>query len=402
MAGPPRAPFEAPRIAHPPAFPRDVTPTPASLVRATRDSMPVSSIPGTTRSRSARGVWVVVAVGLGAASFAYFVSRDKLDQRAAGAVASAAASANAADVEQRATASIEAVRRADEQWLRMEMASGSDRSEHAVALERALAEADAALATSGVDGTDPVLAWLPLHVLRMKGRLGEARGMLGSLSPAAREDGLGPALLDLAEPRAGRPYPLILRRLELARTGERERFFARSVYVYALGESGDVTRAGQELDTIGKLAGGPESPHFVDLGRYLERRRTELGLAPMASGEASQLPAPEAAPSAEALASATPPEAAQPEPEPEPAPPEASATPEPAEEAPKPVVPKAPEPSDAVKAKMSEADALWGQGEHESAVTLYRQVVAELGTKHFLGQRASARIAQASREAGTE
>lgn len=403
MAGPPRAPFEAPRIASPPAFPRDVTPTPASLVRATRDSMPVSSIPGTGRARSARGVWVVVAVGLGAASFAYFVSRDKLDQRSTTAMASAAASADAAEVERRAMASVEAVRRADEQWLRMEMAGSTDRSEHAVALERALAEADAALAVSGVDGTDPVLAWLPIHVLRMKGRLAEARGLLGALSPAAREDGLGHALLDLAEPRAERPYALILRRLELARTGERERFFARSVYVYALGESGDVTRAGQELDTIGKLSGGAESPHFVDLGRYLERRRTELGSAPMASVDTAGLTnAPEATPSADA-APAAPPEPAAPEAEPPS--PAASAAHEPAAEpeaAPKPVAPKAPEPSDAVKAKMSQADALWGQGEHEAAVALYRQVVTELGTKHFLGQRASARIAQSSREAGTE
>ncbi len=393
LAGPRHV--EAPRIASPPAFPRDVTPTPSSLLRSTRDSMPASSIPGTGRARAARGVWVVVAVGLGVASFAYFVGRDKLERRTENAVASAVSSVDAVELEQRATRSIEAVRRADEQWLRMEMASNDERTERAVALERALAEAEAALAVSGVDGTDPVLAWLPLHVLRMKGRLAEARALLGTLSPAAREDGLGHALLDLGEPRAERPYPLILRHLELARTGERGRFFVHSVYVYALGESGDVARAGKELDTLGKLAGGPESPHFVDLGRYLERRRIELGSAPLASAEPLLVPTL-ALPDSAAAEPASPEPAASAE---QPAESVAAAS---AESTPKVAAPKVPEPSDAVKARMNQADALWGQGEHEAAVTLYRQVVSELGTKHFLGQRASARIAQASRETGTE
>lgn len=57
--------------------------------------------------------------------------------------------------------------------------------------------------------------------------------------------------------------------------------------------------------------------------------------------------------------------------------------------------------SEAIKAQVAQADAMWRGGNQEGALVIYRQVVAQIGTKHFLGQRSAARIAQAERERAT-
>src|SRR5690606_37347609 len=51
-----------------------------------------------------------------------------------------------------------------------------------------------------------------------------------------------------------------------------------------------------------------------------------------------------------------------------------------------------------IQGLVTRADALWSGGDQATAVTLYQEVLRAVGKQHYLGQRASARIAQAERE----
>lgn len=376
------------------SFSDEFTPTPTGVGRGDRrrDSSPVSSAPGTLRG--ARSGLLVLVVILGAGGFFVFSAKDRLFPDASAPTAEQEPvgdrePATAMEAAQPSVAELErTVQRADVAWLKTRLVPEEERLSAKEKLENELQEVDELLAKMGEKAKDaPAAVWSRIHLLRMNGDLQPARSLLLRLSGPARDDAYGLALLDLAEPAEDKPYPLILRRLKEAATGERGLFLARSAYIYALAESGKVNEAMADWEALGELKGGPESPLYQELGQYLERRgaTSEDAGEPARSSEGPpadpQTEQREAAPAEAASAPRS-----SPTPAPEPAPTAESAA------AAKTTIDRE------VKGWMDQADALWGQGDRQGAMRLYKRVVSSIGTGHFLGQRASARIGQAQRE----
>jgi len=215
-------------------------------------------------------------------------------------------------------------------------------------------------------------SWEQVDVLRALGRGAEARKLAAQLPLSEADYAL--SMLDLAQEQMP-PWPLLIQRLRSCATGEETPFFAHVGLIFVEAESGDLKSARADYEQLGNLVQGAPSPLFGVVGQYLARKE-----ALAAEVEAAREPEDMQAASNVAVQDQTPPTL-----------PVEGATPE---EPP----PKKKDVSTAIQAKVDEADTLWRGGDRDRAVVLYRQVLAELGTRHFLGQRASARIAQAARE----
>ena len=238
----------------------------------------------------------------------------------------------------------------------------------------------------GLDLTGSEPSWLKVNLLRAAGEIEQARKLAQELPP---EDGrYALATLDLVEAEEP-PWPLLIEHYRTAATGETTPFFGHVGLIYALVESQRHQEARSEYEGFSRLEGASQSPLFGALNSYLASTAamTNVGQEPIETtsmGESSESKPKPSSDSSSVKAKATPVSPAKSS-EALPAPP--------AVDTPKPKVVSA-----ETKARVEQADTLWRAGNREQAVKLYRKVVAEVGTSHFLGQRATARIAQAERE----
>lgn len=236
---------------------------------------------------------------------------------------------------------------------------------------------------------DPGPSWERVNLLRLAGNLGKARELAMQLPTAGADYAL--AALDLIETDHP-PWALLSRRFKDASVGESAPYFARVGFIYSLTAQGSILAARAEYENLSKMQGANRSSLFNELGEFLRRAEEASGTETSApsSTEAAPVPSLERSPAVSALPSTTP-------------------APTPVQKAPQPAIGTAVEetkkkkdvPAD-VKAKVDQADQLWRSGDRDGAVVLYRQVVAQIGTSHFLGQRSAARVAQAAREANGE
>lgn len=354
-----------------------MTPTPTGMrAYGATDTQPASSLPGVHMKQEARTGGVVLAVLVGGAVFLAFANRDRLTGAVAGTTPAAQERRELEEPPAISSELVSKIQMADAAWLSSTFLQNPESSLPAPKDEELQALTDE-LTTAA---SSP--SWQKVNLLRIRGHLDEARKLAGSLDKGP-EQSYALALLDLAEEKKDPPWPVIIERLRDASSGERERFLARSAYIYALAASGAVARAKADFDALGQVAGGKEAPLFEELRIYLEREGAFEDLAEEPPSEEIEEPTDKG--EDEAISA-----------EEEPAKSEAAVVEDGDEKrASRPRTPKVP---DAIKSQVAQADAMWRGGNQEGALVIYRKVVAEIGTDHFLGQRSAARIAQAARE----
>jgi hypothetical protein len=204
-------------------------------------------------------------------------------------------------------------------------------------------------------GSSSTPTWDLVNVLIAQGRVSEARQAAGGLSPSAAS-AYSLALLDLAESSDSPPWTVIVERLKEASIGERGLFLARTAYIYALAESGQLVRAQADFDAFSRIKGAQTSPLYKDLNAYLRavharaQASAEQDLEEPRSGRTKK-PAPLAT--------------------------EASEVPK--------LIPS-------MELKTSQADQMWSAGNRGEALVLYREIVSQMGTSHPAGRRAAERI----------
>lgn len=146
-----------------------------------------------------------------------------------------------------------AIVRADIPWLKVRLLSESDpdlpsaRRELELAASRAKQAADRAQEASP---NDPDVTRSRIDTLRQLGNVAEARKLVASLPKPAgvSNDEMLFALLDLAE--SPPTWTTVIERLSNAARSEQSLGRARSMLIYALVRSGDITRAKAELDQL--------------------------------------------------------------------------------------------------------------------------------------------------------
>jgi predicted Zn finger-like uncharacterized protein len=193
--------------------------------------------------------------------------------------------------------------------------------------------------TRGRPNDDELVSVLRVNLLRMLGRSREARARLGELGEAAAGHPYAVAMLDLFDNSTGISRSAQISELSRARRGDAP-FLPETAVIYALGRDRQMEQAKLELSHLRGVAGPNTAPLDAELEKFLEALEAPSG---------------------------TPSERAKPA-------------------------------SEKVQAWAREADSLWSGGDQKAAVVLYQKVKKALGTNHFLGQRAAARIQQASRE----
>jgi hypothetical protein len=346
--------------------------------------------------RRARSAWLIAAVAAGGVTFFALANRPKDEKKATDPAE------NSATEDQVDQASQVAVRQQLEeyevQWLMSLIASEAPTPTRPVS-ELPQRVGDARLGHS----------WEMVNALRLAGRFNQARSLSQTLSI---EDGtLSLALLDLAEAPEAPPWPLIIKRLIEAAALDKEPFVAKSALVYSLAKSGDLARARSELERLqasstsnGPAATGSRAPLAEPLSLWLDaldptdpgKTNGSVGTPQLpAQAAARQLDEPIATDNSQTAATekqesdtkradvtsdASNDTAEQP-------PTDQDKT----ESKPQKVRPE-------VEAKVTRADMLWRGGNRDAALKLYREVVAEIGTTHFLGQRSAARIRRAEKE----
>lgn len=146
-----------------------------------------------------------------------------------------------------------AIVRADVPWLKVRLLTESDPELANTRRELALAATRAQQAAERVQAilpNDPDVTRCRIDSLRLQGNVAEARKLVTSLPKATgvSNDELIFALLDIAEPSP--TWSSVIDRLSAAARGEQNLGHARSMLIYALVQSGDVTRAKAELDLL--------------------------------------------------------------------------------------------------------------------------------------------------------
>ncbi len=347
---------------------------------------------------------------------------------AAAAVTKASALAEADPAVLAALAEIETVR-ADFVWLRLRLlepasterveATGRELRQR---LERARAAVDAAAA---VPVPDPSSRRLRVDLLRLEGKLQEARELVVPLAERASEPETAYVLgaLDLAEETPA--FRSAAARLRVAAAGEGRLGRARAALIYALARAGDLDAARRELGLLN--AATSAHPLAADLGRFVDRSAAgaepgDAGLAPVDAEATSSGPATEVGPGAggvdfrERLRQASGALgshdydraerlyrsvlAEQPE--------NTEALAGVAEVARQRNDPRAAALYDQVLAKnpsyvpaiVARADQKWAAGDVAGALPLYQRVVAQVGADSTYGRHAAARIAEGARRSG--
>lgn len=364
----PSSPMEA-RISENDPFPGQMTPTPGAL-RAYRrvDTAPMSSVPGIPASRHARSGGIVLSVLLGGLAFLLFANRHRLGDLLATQDES---KEETAEGPQEDPLLQQKLRNAQVVWLGQRLFG---RSVDTADTER-LSELHATLTAST---SDP--SWDLVNVLIAQGRVADARRAAGGLSPSA-SSAYTLALLDLAESSDSPPWAVIVERLKEASIGERGLFLARTAYIYALVESGQLARAQADFDALSRINGAQTSPLYEDLSAYL---RAKQGLTQEKDEQDREDPPADHKPMS--TRPSAPKEAAAPPPRAPPPPVESSVEDK--------VSPAAENPglSPSLELKAAWADQMWGAGNRSEALVVYRSIVAQLGTQHPVGNRAAKRI----------
>lgn len=149
-----------------------------------------------------------------------------------------------------------ATARADLQWLKLRLLPTGDPSQPAVKneLDQALARARKAVENAeAIAPKEPAVARRKIDVLRIAGEIAEARKLVSSV-PAGdgkADSAFVPAALDLAEEKPS--WDSVIGRLRTAASGEHSLGRARSMLIYALVRSGDMTGAKGEYDQLAAM-----------------------------------------------------------------------------------------------------------------------------------------------------
>jgi predicted Zn finger-like uncharacterized protein len=169
-----------------------------------------------------------------------------------------------------------AIVRADIPWLEVRLLAETDpdlankRREAVLAATRAHQAAERAQATSP---NDPDVTRCRIDSLRLQGNVAEARKLVASLLKpmGVSNDEVVFALLDLAEPSP--TWSSVIDRLSNAARSEQNLGHARTMLIYALVQSGDITRAKAELDQL--VAMPRPHPLIGAFQTYLTRAQKE-------------------------------------------------------------------------------------------------------------------------------
>jgi len=146
-----------------------------------------------------------------------------------------------------------AIVRADIPWLKVRVLPDSDPGLADTRRELVLAAARAHQATERAQAllpTDPDVTRCRIDTLRLQGNVAEGRKLVASLlkPTGVSNDDVLFALLDLAEPSP--TWSSVIERLSNAARGEQNLGHARTMLIYALVQSGDITRAKAELEQL--------------------------------------------------------------------------------------------------------------------------------------------------------
>lgn len=175
--------------------------------------------------------------------------------------------------------------RGDIAWLRVRLLPDAD-PDHATAkreLDQAVSRAvKAAADAAALAPNDPAVLRARIDALRLTGDIVGARKLVASIEAPSKQpdNALALAALDLAEDKPD--WPTVLGRLRAALNGDQNLGRARTMLVYALVRSGDVTAAKAELERIVAL---PRPHPLVRPMRAFVNR--ESGAVPEASGSAA-------------------------------------------------------------------------------------------------------------------
>lgn len=146
-----------------------------------------------------------------------------------------------------------AIVRADIPWLKVRMLEEADPDLAPTRRELVLAATKAHQATERAQAAlpnDPEVTRCRIDSLRLQSNVSEARKLVASLSKptSTANDEVALALLDMTE--SSPAWPAIIERLSHAARSEQNLGHARSVLIYALVQTGDLTRAKAELDQL--------------------------------------------------------------------------------------------------------------------------------------------------------
>lgn len=146
-----------------------------------------------------------------------------------------------------------AIIRADIPWLKVRLLAESDPDLANARRELVLAAARAHQASERAQEllpNDPDVTRCRIDTLRLQGNVADARKLVVSLlkPTGVSNDEVLFALLDLAEPAP--TWPSVIERLSNSARGEQNLGHARTMLIYALVKSGDITRAKTELDQL--------------------------------------------------------------------------------------------------------------------------------------------------------
>jgi predicted Zn finger-like uncharacterized protein len=175
---------------------------------------------------------------------------------------------------------------ADFKWLRLRLLPIGDPEQPLIQreLDAALERAKKAVANAqAIAPDDPAVTRRRIDLLRMSGNLDEARKLVAGLPGAGSqpESALVLAALDLAEEKPS--WPSVIERLRTAVVGEQSIGRARSMLIYALVRSGDITGAKAEYD---QLTGMPRPhPLLPPLREFISRNEAPAADAGVDGGD---------------------------------------------------------------------------------------------------------------------
>lgn len=233
-----------------------------------------------------------------------------------------------------------------------------------------------------VEEQDSKPSWRRVNLLRLVGRIQEAR-RIAVLLPIG-DDVYAPVMLSFAE-GAEAPAADLMEKLKSSLAQDQAPYFRRAAFIYAQGRSNNLALARTEYNNLGKMTDRSQTTLYRELGTWLSATEAQALVSasePTDASEKREAVTMDHKQSAQAIEPAK-------RPEKKPGDQEVRAAD---------TAPSAPQVSGVIQAKVDQADTLWRGGRREQAVVIYRQVVAEIGTSHFLGQRSAARVLQAERE----
>ncbi len=187
-----------------------------------------------------------------------------------------------------------AIVRADFAWLSVRLVgdNAAERSRTEAELGQATKRADRAVAEasrqlSGADGA--IGARLKIDVLRLKGKLADARKLVTKLDTSHADNGRALAVLDLSEESPS--YDMVVDRLRKAARGEKKLGRAQAMLVFALASSGDKQQATKELASLRAFAPSlsllPALQAFVAAAKQVKKKEPSAKTSPTAVGDGS-------------------------------------------------------------------------------------------------------------------